>query len=62
MKTWLWYFRIFIIVIARCVNDRILELPCIVRIYAWFFMHCKNHYSDSHANHVIIMYLGIIIY
>ena len=24
-----------------------------VRIYAWFFMHCRNHYSDSHANHVI---------
>ena len=46
--------------IARCVNDWILELffkfPCIVRIYAWFFMHCRNHHSDSHANHVIICF------
>ena len=32
------------------------KYPCIVRIYAWFFMHCRNHYSDSHANHVIIAY------
>ena len=30
------------------------KFPCIVRIYAWFFMHCRNHHSDSHANHVII--------
>ena len=55
---WRWYFCNFIIVIARCVNDWILELffkfPCIVRIYAWFFMHCRNHHSDSHANHVIM--------
>ena len=29
------------------------KFPCIVRIYAWFFMHCRNHHSDSHANHVI---------
>ena len=25
-NSWLWYFRNFIIVIARCVNDQILEL------------------------------------
>ena len=47
----------FIIVIARCVNDHVLELffkfQCILRIYAWFLMHCRNHHSDSHANHVI---------
>ena len=30
------------------------KFPCIVRIYAWFFMHCRNHHSDSHANHVIM--------
>ena len=30
------------------------KFPCIVWIYAWFFMHCRNHHSDSHANHVII--------
>ena len=30
------------------------KLPCIVRIYAWFFMHCRNHHSDSNANHFII--------
>ena len=32
-----------------------LKFPCIVRIYAWFFMHCRNYHSDSHANHVIIV-------
>ena len=32
-----------------------LKFPCIVRIYAWFFMHCRNHHSDSHANHVITL-------
>ena len=32
----------------------LFKFPCIVRIYAWFFMHCINHHSDSHANHVII--------
>ena len=32
----------------------LFKFPCIVRIYAWFFMHCRNHHSDSHANHVII--------
>ena len=32
------------------------QIPCIVRIYAWFFMHCRNHHSDSHANHVINLY------
>ena len=31
------------------------KFPCIVRIYAWFFMHCRNHHSDNHANHVITM-------
>ena len=30
------------------------KFPCIVRIYAWFFMHCRNYHSDSHANHVIM--------
>ena len=25
-----------------------------LQIYAWFFMHCRNHHSDSHANHVLI--------
>ena len=30
------------------------KFPCIVRIYAWFFMHCRNHHSNSHAKHVII--------
>ena len=30
------------------------KLPCIVQIYAWFFMLCRNHHSDSHTNHVII--------
>ena len=30
------------------------KFPCIVRIYAWFFMHCRNHHSDNHTNHVII--------
>ena len=34
------------------------KFPCIVRIYAWFFMHCRNHHSDSHTNHVIIFYNG----
>ena len=34
----------------------LFKFPCIVRIYAWFFMHCRNHHSDSHANHVIMMY------
>ena len=34
----------------------LFKLPCIVRIYAWFFMHCRNHHSDSHANHVIMLY------
>ena len=29
------------------------KFPCIVQIYAWFFMHCRNHHSDSHNNHVI---------
>ena len=29
------------------------KFPCIVRIYAWFFMHCRNHHSDNHTNHVI---------
>ena len=29
------------------------KFPCIVRIYAWFFIHYKNHYRESHANHVI---------
>ena len=29
------------------------KLPCIVQIYAWFFMHCRNHHSDNHTNHVI---------
>ena len=33
----------------------LFKFPCIVRIYAWIFMHCRNHYSDSHANHVIIV-------
>ena len=59
-NSWLWYFRNFIIVIARCVNDWIFgtlfKFPCIVRIYAWLFMHCRNHHSDSHANHVIIVH------
>ena len=32
------------------------KLPCIVQLYAWFFMHCKNHPSDSHTNHVIMLY------
>ena len=32
----------------------LFKFPCIVRIYAWFVMHCRNHYSDSHANHVIM--------
>ena len=31
-----------------------VKFSCIVRIYAWFFMHCRYHHSDSHANHVII--------
>ena len=26
------------------------KFPCIVRIHAWFFMHCRNHYSNSHTN------------
>ena len=30
------------------------KFPCIVRIYAWYFMQCRNHHSDNHANHVII--------
>ena len=34
------------------------KFPCIVRIYAWFFMHCRNHNSDSHTNHVIIMHIA----
>ena len=29
------------------------KFPSIVRIYAWFFF-CKNHHSDSDANHVNI--------
>ena len=56
-NSWLWYLHNFIIMIARCVNEWILELfkfPCIVPIYAWFFMHCRNHNNDRHANHVII--------
>ena len=32
------------------------KFACIVRIYAWFFVHCRNHHSDNHANHVIIVY------
>ena len=35
-----------------------LKFPCIVRIYAWFIMHCRNHHSDSHANHVITNHWG----
>ena len=31
------------------------KCPCIVQIYAWFFMPCKNYHCDSHANHVIIL-------
>ena len=37
------------------------KFPCIVWIYAWFFMHCRNHHSDSHVNHVIIHYNGVIM-
>ena len=37
----------------------LFKFPCIVRIYAWFFMHCRNHYSDSHANHVIIIFSAV---
>ena len=29
------------------------KFPSVVRIYARFFMHCRNRHSDSHANHVI---------
>ena len=36
------------------------KFPCIVWIYAWFFMHCRNHHSDSHANHVIIQNKTVI--
>ena len=31
------------------------KFPCIVWIYAWFFIHCRNHHSGSHVNHVIIL-------
>ena len=59
-NSWLCYFRNFIIVIERCVNDWIFltfyKFPCIVWIYAWFFMHCRNHHSDNHVNHVINWY------
>ena len=29
------------------------KFPWIGRIYAWFFKHCRNHHSDSYANHVL---------
>ena len=32
------------------------EFPCILQIYAWFFMQCGNHHSDSHVNHAIIAF------
>ena len=54
---WLWYYRNFIIVIVRRVNDwnfgTFFKIPFVVRIYAWFFMDCRNHHIASHANHVI---------
>ena len=31
------------------------KFPCIVRICAWFFMHCRNHHSDNYTNHVIML-------
>ena len=30
------------------------KFPCSLRIYAWFFMHCRNHHSVSYAYHVIM--------
>ena len=29
------------------------KYPAIVRIYAWFFLHSRNHHIDSHTNHII---------
>ena len=29
------------------------KFPCIVRIYACFFIHFRNHHSNSHTNHII---------
>ena len=26
-----------------------------MRIYEWFFMHCRNHHCNNHVNHVIIL-------
>ena len=43
--------------ICEWLNSGIFfKFPCIVRIYAWFFMHCRNHHSDNHTNHVIICF------
>ena len=30
------------------------NFPAFVQIYAWFVMHCRNHYRDNHPNHVMI--------
>ena len=41
----------------RYVNHWILKLLKNFRalcIYAWFFMHCRNHHSDSHPDHIIM--------
>ena len=68
-NSWLWYFHNFITVIAVMCEwlnfGTFFKFPCIVRIYAWFFMHCRNHHSDSHANYVIIIittWLAVIRY
>ena len=55
----MWYSHNFIIVIARCVNDFILELfsnfHALCESMHDFFIHCRNHHSGSHVNHVIIL-------
>ena len=53
-----WSFRNFVIVIERYVTDWIVEYfsnyHALCKYMHDLFMHCRNHHSDSHTNHVII--------
>ena len=58
-------FGNFVIVISIYVYGGVwglvLKFPCIVQIYAWFFMHRRNNQCESHANHVITRILKWIL-